>query len=146
MVPGSHSCFIWLMHILDLLINEPMTLLRSLEEKISYTCAVQQVNVLGLHHMVACWIKSPPDPKNPVRTIINVSSGLEGIVSLGLSAYCTSKLAGHRYMEFVAASKWRLRSMWWLRTRLTIWCRVCSDPYVHFGARHRKNGVRRSII
>ena len=66
---------------------------------------IQKVNVLGLHHTVSSWIKTQPDPKNPVGTVINVSSGLEGLVSPGLSAYSTSKLAGHRYMEYLAAGE-----------------------------------------
>ncbi|KAK3646834.1 hypothetical protein LTR56_008321 [Elasticomyces elasticus] len=73
------------------------------EEEASEWWRIYQVNVLGLHHTVACWIKTQPFPKNPVGTVINVSSGLEGLVSPGLSAYSTSKFAGHRYMEYLAA-------------------------------------------
>jgi short-subunit dehydrogenase involved in D-alanine esterification of teichoic acids len=59
--------------------------------------------VLGLHNTVVAFIRSQPDPKNPVGTVINVNSGLAGIVNDGTSAYSTAKLAAHRYMEFVAS-------------------------------------------
>jgi hypothetical protein len=64
--------------------------------------------VLGLHNTVAAWIRSQPDTKNPVGTVINVNSGLAGMVVPGDSSYGVSKLAAHRYMEFVQAGKsWR---------------------------------------
>ena len=62
---------------------------------------VQEVNVLGLHNTVSNWIRSQPDPKSPVGTVINVNSGLEGIIMPGMSAYSTAKLAAHRYMEYL---------------------------------------------
>jgi NAD(P)-dependent dehydrogenase (short-subunit alcohol dehydrogenase family) len=61
----------------------------------------QEINVLGLHNTVTGWIKSQPDPKNPVGTVIDVNSGLAGMIVPGNSAYSISKLATHRYMEFV---------------------------------------------
>ena len=68
------------------------------------------MNVLGLHNTVTAWMKSQPDSRKPEGTVINVSSGLEGIVQPGMSAYSSSKLAGHRYMEFVATGTWLYRS------------------------------------
>jgi NADP-dependent 3-hydroxy acid dehydrogenase YdfG len=66
---------------------------------------LQETNVLGVHNTVVAWIRSQPDPKNPVGTVINVNSGLAGKVVPGNSAYSTSKLASHRYMEFVEAGE-----------------------------------------
>jgi short-subunit dehydrogenase involved in D-alanine esterification of teichoic acids len=65
------------------------------------TNAKQEINVLGLHNTVTGWIKSQPDPNKPVGTIIDVNSGLAGMIVPGNSAYSISKLATHRYMEFI---------------------------------------------
>ena len=64
--------------------------------------------MLGLHHTVSAWLKSQSDPHNPTGTVIYVSSGLEGMVFPGLSAYSISKLAGHRFMEYVAAGEYHV--------------------------------------
>ena len=64
----------------------------------------------GLHHTVVSFIKSQPDPSNPVGTIINVSSGLAGLRVPGYSAYNISKLAGHAYTEFVHREYSKLRT------------------------------------
>jgi len=61
--------------------------------------------VLGLHNTVTYWIRSQDDPKHPVGTVINVNSGLAGMTVPGNSAYGSSKLAAHKYMEFVAAGE-----------------------------------------
>ena len=61
----------------------------------------QEVNVLGVHNTARSWIKSQPDPKKPVGTFINVNSGLAGYLMPGNSAYGSSKIAVHRYMEFL---------------------------------------------
>lgn len=66
---------------------------------------LQESNVLGVHNTVVAWIRSQPDPKNPVGTVINVNSGMAGKIVPGNSAYSTSKLASHRYMEFVEAGE-----------------------------------------
>ena len=57
--------------------------------------------MLGVHNTARSWIKSQPDPKKPVGTFINVNSGLAGYLMPGNSAYGSSKLAIHRYMEFL---------------------------------------------
>jgi NAD(P)-dependent dehydrogenase (short-subunit alcohol dehydrogenase family) len=61
----------------------------------------QEVNVLGVHNTARSWIKSQPEPTKPVGTIINVNSGLAGYLMSGNSAYGSSKIAVHRYMEFL---------------------------------------------
>lgn len=66
---------------------------------------LQEINVLGLHNTVVAWINTQPDPKNPVGTVIGVNSGLAGKIVPGNSAYSTSKLAAHRYMEFLDAGE-----------------------------------------
>jgi NAD(P)-dependent dehydrogenase (short-subunit alcohol dehydrogenase family) len=68
---------------------------------------LQEINVLGLHNTAVAWIRSQPDPKNPVGTLIDVNSGLAGKIVPGNSAYSISKLATHRYMEFVEAGEFR---------------------------------------
>ncbi|KAJ4366801.1 hypothetical protein N0V83_007326 [Neocucurbitaria cava] len=80
------------------------------EESVSNWWAVWEVQVLGLHNTVTAWIRSQPDPKNPVGTVINVNSGLAGMVVPGNSAYSASKLAAHRYMEFVEADYPKIRA------------------------------------
>jgi NAD(P)-dependent dehydrogenase (short-subunit alcohol dehydrogenase family) len=65
----------------------------------------QEVNVLGVHNTARSWIKSQPDPNKPVGTFINVNSGLAGYLMPGNSAYASSKLAVHRYMEFLDLGK-----------------------------------------
>lgn len=62
--------------------------------------------MLGLHHTVTAFIRNQPDPKKPMGTIINTNSGLAGIISPGVSAYSTAKIAAHRYMEYVGAGRW----------------------------------------
>lgn len=66
---------------------------------------LQETNVLGVHNTVVSWIKSQPDPQQPVGTIINVNSGLAGLTLPRHSAYSVSKLASHKYMEYVAVGK-----------------------------------------
>lgn len=66
---------------------------------------LQETNVLGVHNTVVSWIKSQPDPKQPVGTIINVNSGLAGLTIPKHSAYSVSKLASHKYMEYVAVGE-----------------------------------------
>ena len=61
----------------------------------------QEINVLGVHNTARSWINSQSEPEKPVGTFINVNSGLAGIVKHGNSAYGSSKLAVHRYMEFL---------------------------------------------
>lgn len=65
----------------------------------------KEINVLGVHNTVASWIKSQSNPKNPVGTIINVNSGMAGLTIPGQSSYSISKIASHKYMEYVAAGK-----------------------------------------
>ena len=60
----------------------------------------QEVNVLGVHNTAKSWINSQSEP-GPVGTFINVNSGLAGYLMPGNSAYGSSKIAVHRYMEFL---------------------------------------------
>ncbi|KAF2796332.1 NAD(P)-binding protein [Melanomma pulvis-pyrius CBS 109.77] len=80
------------------------------EDTIANWWNIYEINVLGLHNTVAAWIKSQPDPKNPVGTVIDVNSCLAGKIMPGNSAYSTSKLATHRYMEFLDAEYPGIRS------------------------------------
>lgn len=66
---------------------------------------LQEINVLGLHNTAVAWIRSQPDSKNPVGTLIDINSGLAGKIVPGNSAYSISKLATHRYMEFLEAGE-----------------------------------------
>ena len=61
----------------------------------------QEVNVLGVHNTARSWINSQSEPGKPAGTFINVNSGLAGFLMPGNSAYGSSKLAAHRYMEFL---------------------------------------------
>jgi NAD(P)-dependent dehydrogenase (short-subunit alcohol dehydrogenase family) len=61
----------------------------------------QEVNVLGVHNTARSWINSQSEPAKPTGTFINVNSGLAGFLMPGNSAYGSSKLAVHRYMEFL---------------------------------------------
>lgn len=63
------------------------------------------MNLLGVHNTVAAWIRTQSDPKNPAGTVINVNSALAGVTMPGNSAYSISKLAAHKYMEFVGAGE-----------------------------------------
>lgn len=63
--------------------------------------AYQEVNVLGVHNTARSWINSQSEPGKPAGTLINVNSGLAGYLMPGNSAYGSSKLAVHRYMEFL---------------------------------------------
>ena len=55
---------------------------------------------MGVHNTAKSWINSQPEP-GPVGTFINVNSGLAGYLMPGNSAYGSSKIAVHRYMEFL---------------------------------------------
>jgi hypothetical protein len=50
-----------------------------------------------IHHYIA----TQSDPKDPVGTIINVSSGRAGVISAGGSSYNISKLATQHLTEHV---------------------------------------------
>jgi len=80
------------------------------EESVTTWWSVYETIVFGLHNTIVAWIRSQPDPKNPVGTVIHVNSGLAGMVVPGNSAYATSKLACHRYMEFVGTEYPGIRS------------------------------------
>jgi len=58
-----------------------------------------------MHNTVVHWIRSQANPKEPEGTFINVSSGLAGFKIPGGSSYGSSKLAGHRYTEYVGLGK-----------------------------------------
>ena len=62
---------------------------------------VWEVNLRGVHNAVTAFIRSQDDPKNPVGTIINVNSGLAGMLHPRNAAYSISKFAANRYMEYV---------------------------------------------
>lgn len=64
----------------------------------------------GVHNTVVSWIRSQPNPKQPAGTIINVNSAMAGMTIPGNSAYTVSKIAAHKYMEYVAAGKLLLHS------------------------------------
>jgi len=80
------------------------------EQPVSAWWKVYEINVLGLHNTVVNWIRSQPDAENPVGTLISVNSGLTGMVEPGYAVYSTSKLAAHRYMEYVGAEYPKIRS------------------------------------
>lgn len=61
----------------------------------------KEINLRGVHNTVTAFVQSQDDPKRPTGTIININSGLAGVVKEGLSAYSISKLAAHRHMEYV---------------------------------------------
>ncbi|KEF59475.1 uncharacterized protein A1O9_04319 [Exophiala aquamarina CBS 119918] len=69
-----------------------------------------EVNVKGMHNTVVHWIRSQANPKEPEGTFINVSSGLAGIKIPGGSAYGSSKLAGHRYTEYIGLDYPKIRA------------------------------------
>ena len=71
----------------------------------------QEVNVLGVHNTARSWINSQPESAKPAGTFINVNSGLAGYLMPGNSAYGSSKLAVHRYMEFLDLGKLRSSGM-----------------------------------
>lgn len=71
----------------------------------------QEVNVLGVHNTARSWINSQTEPEKPVGTLINVNSGLAGYLMPGNSAYGSSKLAVHRYMEFLDLGEFSLSSI-----------------------------------
>ncbi|KAF2710272.1 NAD(P)-binding protein [Pleomassaria siparia CBS 279.74] len=80
------------------------------EEAVAKWWKIWEINVLGLHNTFTAWVRSQPDAKKPVGTFIDVNSGLAGKIVPGNSAYSISKLATHRYMEFVEAEYPTLRS------------------------------------
>ncbi|KAI9699909.1 MAG: hypothetical protein M1820_006971 [Bogoriella megaspora] len=80
------------------------------EESASTWWSIYEINVLGLRNTVTAWINSQPDPKTPLGTVMNVNSGLAGMVEPGMSSYSTAKLAAHRYMEYVEAEYPGIRS------------------------------------
>jgi len=82
----------------------------SAEHAISEWWKAFEINMLGLHNTVATWIKSQAEPKNPVGTVILVSSAMEGMVFPGFSSYSISKLAGHRYMDYLGEEYRQLRT------------------------------------
>ncbi|KAF2178806.1 hypothetical protein K469DRAFT_802282 [Zopfia rhizophila CBS 207.26] len=47
------------------------------------------------------FIRSQPNPNEPVGTIISVNFNRAGVIYLGSSAHATSKLANHRSMEYL---------------------------------------------
>jgi len=68
-----------------------------------------EINVKGVYSMVHHYIQSQPDPKNPVGTIIAVSSGRAGITGAGGSSYNISKLAEERLGEHLQIESPTLR-------------------------------------
>lgn len=64
-------------------------------------CAAQSINLKGVYATAHHFIKTQPNPKEPVGTFITTNSGLAGLVIPGLSAYSISKLAGQRLVEFL---------------------------------------------
>lgn len=54
-----------------------------------------------IHH----YIRSQPNPKKPVGTIITVSGGRAGLTESGLSGYNISKLAQQRLTEHLQLGK-----------------------------------------
>ena len=56
----------------------------------------------GLHNTVVGYVHSQHDQKRPFGTIIHISTGLASILQEGIAGYATSKLAAHRYLQYVA--------------------------------------------
>lgn len=80
--------------------RSPLTEVRALKADTE-----QEVNVLGVHNTARSWINSQPEPGKPVGTLINVNTGLAGYLMPGTSAYGSSKMAVHRYMELLDTGK-----------------------------------------
>ena len=62
----------------------------------------------GLHSRVVSFVRSQDYQKRPIGIVIYVSTGLSGILQEGIAGYATSKLAAHRYLEYVATGKYIL--------------------------------------
>ncbi|KAF2111785.1 short chain dehydrogenase-like protein [Lophiotrema nucula] len=71
------------------------------EYPVSKWWQVQEVNFLGLHNMAMSFIKSQPNPNEPVGTFVSVNSAMAGMILPGYSTYSISKLAGQRYTEYL---------------------------------------------
>jgi NAD(P)-dependent dehydrogenase (short-subunit alcohol dehydrogenase family) len=69
-----------------------------------------EANMLGTHNMAVSFIRSQPDPKEPLGTFISTNSGLAAIIEPGMSGYSTAKLAAQRYIEYLATEYPTLRT------------------------------------
>ncbi|KAF2731761.1 short chain dehydrogenase-like protein [Polyplosphaeria fusca] len=69
-----------------------------------------EANVLGTHNIAASFIRSQPNPKKPVGTIISTNSGLAAVMEPGLSGYSIAKLAAQRYIEYLTIEYPTLRA------------------------------------
>ena len=96
--------------------------------------------MLGVHNTARSWIKSQYDPKKPVGTFINVNSGLAGFLMPGNSAYGSSKLAVHRYMEFLDLGEFaNVERVGTAMTSTNANGRISNPPLFHDASRHRSN-------
>ncbi|RVX74623.1 hypothetical protein B0A52_01749 [Exophiala mesophila] len=80
------------------------------EQDISIWWQGYEVNVKGLHNTAVQWIRSQQNPKEPQGTFISVSSALGGFAFPGGSSYGSSKLAGHRYVEYLGLEYPKIRT------------------------------------
>ncbi|KAJ5198268.1 short chain dehydrogenase-like protein [Penicillium cinerascens] len=71
---------------------------------------VLSTNLEGVYATAHHFIKTQPNPEQPVGTFIATNSGLAGLVAPGLSAYAISKLASQRLVEFLDTEYPTLRS------------------------------------
>ncbi|KAF2464762.1 short chain dehydrogenase-like protein [Lindgomyces ingoldianus] len=77
------------------------TLQRPHEETVENWWKIYEINMLGTHNTAMSFIRSQPNPSEPVGSLISVNSGLAGMLEPLVSAYSTSKLAVQRYMEYL---------------------------------------------
>lgn len=68
----------------------------------------QTINLKGLFLMIHYYIKTQPNPQEPVGTIISVSSCLAGMTNPGMSSYSIGKLAEQKLGEYVDAGRFSL--------------------------------------
>jgi NAD(P)-dependent dehydrogenase (short-subunit alcohol dehydrogenase family) len=66
----------------------------------------KEINLKGAYTMTHYFIQSQPNPKEPVGTIITVSSGRAGLTGVGGSAYNISKVAEQRLNEHLQLGKY----------------------------------------
>jgi NAD(P)-dependent dehydrogenase (short-subunit alcohol dehydrogenase family) len=95
---------------------------------ITHTC------YFGAALMSKYYVSSQPTPKDPVGTIIFMTSGLESMDVPGISSYAIAKLAGHRLIELLDVEYPRLRTFC-LAPGL-IMTNMMSDMYKPFAKDH----------
>ncbi|KUJ23630.1 NAD(P)-binding protein [Mollisia scopiformis] len=68
-----------------------------------------EINIKGAYNVIHQFIQSQPNPKEPIGTIITVSSGRAGFTGAGGSSYNIAKLAEHRLSEHLQLENPTLR-------------------------------------